>query len=162
VIVGLSDGRIPWPIGKRHIARSLVIGGGLERAIRTESAAAIKYWFGVSGPTVWKWRRALGVPAMNRGSVQLRRELLAPRGDAMRARRDSTAPAFRAKMAAIQRGKKRPRRALEPMWRATRGRPLSPNHCRQISERNKARGIRPTPWQTVGGRGGGTDPHPAG
>jgi hypothetical protein len=31
----------------------------LARAIRQESAAAIKYWWGVGSNAVWKWRQAL-------------------------------------------------------------------------------------------------------
>ena len=30
-------------------------------AIRTESASAIMYWFGVSASTVWSWRKAFGI-----------------------------------------------------------------------------------------------------
>jgi hypothetical protein len=33
----------------------------LLRAIRTESAEALKHWFGVSTSTVWSWRKAFGV-----------------------------------------------------------------------------------------------------
>jgi hypothetical protein len=33
----------------------------LVRAIRTESAEALKWWFGVSAGVVWKWRKAFGV-----------------------------------------------------------------------------------------------------
>jgi hypothetical protein len=33
----------------------------LARAIRTESAAAIVYWFGVSATAASQWRRAFGV-----------------------------------------------------------------------------------------------------
>jgi hypothetical protein len=33
----------------------------LERAIRTESAAALMYWFGVSCVTVWQWCKHFGV-----------------------------------------------------------------------------------------------------
>jgi hypothetical protein len=39
----------------------LLITDELVRAIRTESAEAIKFWFGVSTPTVWQWRRAFGI-----------------------------------------------------------------------------------------------------
>jgi hypothetical protein len=33
----------------------------LVRAIRTESAEALKWWFGVSAGVVWKWRKVFGV-----------------------------------------------------------------------------------------------------
>jgi hypothetical protein len=33
----------------------------LARAVRHESAAAVMYWWGVSGKAVWRWRQALGV-----------------------------------------------------------------------------------------------------
>ena len=33
----------------------------LARAIKTESAAALRYWFGASAGVVWKWRMAFGV-----------------------------------------------------------------------------------------------------
>src|SRR6516225_4659061 len=55
-LVGLSAGRIPWPVGKRGSARALAIFGGLAEAIRRESATA---------QTVSRWR-ALGVGAEER------------------------------------------------------------------------------------------------
>jgi hypothetical protein len=66
VITSWSDGRIPWP---RCRDRDQVGGGGsgllidetLVRAIRTESAEAIKYWFGVGTHAVWSWRKAFGI-----------------------------------------------------------------------------------------------------
>lgn len=33
----------------------------LVRAVRTESAAALRHWFGASATTVWAWRKAFGV-----------------------------------------------------------------------------------------------------
>jgi hypothetical protein len=41
-IVGLSAGRIPWPIGKRERAKSLVLYRDLARAVRRESVVAIR------------------------------------------------------------------------------------------------------------------------
>jgi hypothetical protein len=32
------------------------------RAVRLESAAAIRHWWGVSVGVVWRWRKALGLP----------------------------------------------------------------------------------------------------
>jgi hypothetical protein len=39
-IIGLSDARIPWPIGKRARWRLLVLFGELARAVRRESNVA--------------------------------------------------------------------------------------------------------------------------
>src|SRR4051812_43075632 len=71
VVVGLTDGRIPWPVGKRGRAKALVVFGGLARAVRTESATAVCHWWGVTAQTVTKWRKALGVPVLNDGSRRL-------------------------------------------------------------------------------------------
>ena len=37
-IVGLSEGRIPWPVGIRGSNRALVVRKGLAKAVRRESA----------------------------------------------------------------------------------------------------------------------------
>jgi hypothetical protein len=42
----------------------------LARAVRKESAAAVAYWWGVSFPTVIKWRNALGVNRKNNEGSQ--------------------------------------------------------------------------------------------
>src|SRR5262249_31675142 len=39
----------------------LLVTEELVRAVRSESAVAIKCWFGVSTNAVWNWRRAFGV-----------------------------------------------------------------------------------------------------
>src|SRR5262249_55431466 len=38
---------------------------GTDRAIRHESALAIRHWWGVWSVVVWKWRKALGVGRMD-------------------------------------------------------------------------------------------------
>jgi hypothetical protein len=44
----------------------------LLRAIRTESALALRYWFGVSGWVVWTWRKAFGIGRFGtEGSLRL-------------------------------------------------------------------------------------------
>ena len=37
----------------------------LARAIRTESAVALKYWWGIGTHGVWNWRKVLGVNKVN-------------------------------------------------------------------------------------------------
>src|SRR5262245_57587741 len=66
VVTSISNARIPWPRGRVADAPSgggsgLLVFGDLARAVRTESAASVRHWFGVSSKAVWHWRRALGV-----------------------------------------------------------------------------------------------------
>lgn len=59
-VTSWTDGPIPWPKGVQVGIRSgpaLIVTRELERAIRTESAIALKHWFGVRTNTVWRWRR---------------------------------------------------------------------------------------------------------
>lgn len=60
-IVGITAGRIPWPIGKRGRARAIVFYGSLVEAARRESSPAIRYWWGVGHSTAAKWRTAGGL-----------------------------------------------------------------------------------------------------
>jgi transposase-like protein len=55
----------------------LLVNEELVRAIQTESAAALAYWFGVSAPVVWRWRQAFGVSgtATTPGSAKAHREV---------------------------------------------------------------------------------------
>src|SRR4051812_23905409 len=67
-VCGLSDGPIPWPVGKRGRAKALVVFAGLARAVRTESNLAVCHWWGVTAQTVSKWRRLLDVPRATEGT----------------------------------------------------------------------------------------------
>jgi hypothetical protein len=64
VVTSWSDGRIAWPrcraLGCRG-GSGLLVKEELARAIRHESAAALCYWWGVSGNTATLWRKAFGV-----------------------------------------------------------------------------------------------------
>ena len=71
VVTGLTDARIPWPVGRRQKERgtTLVIYADLVTALRRESVSAICHWWGVSDQTVTKWRRELRIGAMTEGTV---------------------------------------------------------------------------------------------
>src|SRR4051812_44964191 len=47
-LVGLTGSRIPWPIGERGRSKTHAIIGDLADALRSESAAAVCYWWGVN------------------------------------------------------------------------------------------------------------------
>jgi hypothetical protein len=66
----------------------LLVTEELVRAIRTESAAALKHWWGVSPHTVWCWRRAFGVGRWGtEGSKLLHQEVSERGADAVRGTR---------------------------------------------------------------------------
>jgi len=142
-IVGLSAGRIPWPIGQQGRSKAIVLYGGLARAVRLDANAAVAYWFGVTGQTVTKWRRALGVrhPEGDRrlqvaNGKRNRNGLVAMWAKA----KD---PARRAKIAAARRGQPRPPHVIEAMRQANLGRKLPASQREKMSAAHKRRGTRP-------------------
>ena len=111
-VCGLSDGPIPWPLGKRGRAKSLVVYGDLAEAVRRESNLAVAHWWGISPQTVSLWRKALGVGPVTAGTARVLRDHLAEtyqngaREIAVARSRD---PEVRARMAASRKGKPPPR-----------------------------------------------------
>jgi hypothetical protein len=88
----------------------------LATAVRRESNQAVSYWWGVSGQTVTKWRKALSVATTNEGPRRLRSEyaLEEPIADGRKlAWTKARDPIRRAKIAASKLGKKRPRHVVE-------------------------------------------------
>jgi hypothetical protein len=68
VITSWTDARISWPRclplqTKGH--PSLLLDDELARAVRTEAAAAIRFWWGISHRVVRRWRRLLDVTRTN-------------------------------------------------------------------------------------------------
>jgi hypothetical protein len=63
-VTSWTGARLAWPrclpVGVRS-RPGLLVNDELLRAIRTESAAALKHWFGVSSKAVWQWRKAFGI-----------------------------------------------------------------------------------------------------
>ena len=146
---GLSNGRIPWPIGILGGNKTLVVYAGLARAIRRESVQAVAYWFGVSPQTVTKWRRKLGIAdGKPPGTTRLRRAYFdEPWAHAARAKAHAKArdPVRREKIAASRRGKKRPPGVIAALRRANLGRQASDATRQKMREAHRLRGTRP-PW----------------
>jgi hypothetical protein len=153
-IVGLTDGPIPWPIGKTLRARGLVLYRDLARAVRRESNQTVCRLFGVTGQTVTRWRKALGVPPINRGTLARKQELgksdwfKAAQRKAWAKARD---PGRRARIATARRGKPRPHKVIAALRRANLGRKLSIEQRAKMSAAHKQRGTRPPkagrPWK---------------
>ena len=73
-VVGFFSGRIPWPVtfvGNR--GPSLIVCGGLLRAVHRESRPAVADWWGVRVLTVSIWRRALKNPEYRARLVNAKR-----------------------------------------------------------------------------------------
>ncbi len=140
-VIGMTAGRIPWPVGKRGRAKAPVVAGGLVRALRTEAAQAVAHWWGLSAHTVWAYRRALGVPRSTSGSRRLWqlncREVITPEVHA-RAVRAANTPEANARKGAAQRGKPLPG-YLKPHFDRTGWVP-SPETRARMSAAQKARG----------------------
>jgi hypothetical protein len=74
IVTGWTDARIPWPLCKRQgrAGPGLLVEEELARAIRTESATALRHWWGVGVALVTMWRRSFGIGRMDTpGSTSL-------------------------------------------------------------------------------------------
>jgi hypothetical protein len=69
VITSISDARIPWPrcraVEGTGSGSGLWLGGELAKAVKCESAVAVKYWWRLSRTAVWHMRKALDVTWTN-------------------------------------------------------------------------------------------------
>src|SRR5947209_601829 len=142
----ISDGPIPWPQTIVGGNRTYILCGDLVKAVRRESEIAVAHWWGVGQFTVWKWRKTLDVPATNEGTARLRRvHFDEPWAHKARKKAWSNArdPVRRAKIAAANRGKPRPRHVIEAMAAGRRGKPHTEEARRKMSEAQRRRGTRP-------------------
>ncbi len=151
-IWGQSDGRIPWPIGKKVSALSLVLFGDLAKAVRREAAVAVRYWWGVGNRTVWIWRRALGVK-QTEGDRQLRQEYMTPihnRRMTAAASAVADAPERRQRISTARRGRPCPPEVIAKLRKANTGKIMPMAVRRKMSEVHKLRGTHPpaagVPW----------------
>jgi hypothetical protein len=141
-ICGLSDAPIPWPIGKRGRAKSLVVYGDLVEAVRRESNLAVAHWWGISPQTVSLWRKALDVGPVTAGTARLLRDNLAEtwqNGGREKAIARARDPDVRARMAETRKGKPPPRHVIEAAAVANRGRHPGRETRRKMSESQKWR-----------------------
>ena len=140
-IVGLSDGKIQWPIGRPISPKpgrdSLVIYGDLKRAIEQESNLAVAHWWGVAKGTVRRWRRALGVERNTPGTVRTRDVTL-------------KAESRRAKIAESRRGKPRPKHVHEALRKSHLGKPLDAETREKVTSRI-ANGVHDHPGSILHG-----------
>jgi hypothetical protein len=143
-VVGLSDGLIPWPIGKRGRAMALVVFQGLARAVRRESNLAVCHWWGITPQTVTKWRKMLGVGSLTPGTRQRLRDNYFHDGrDAVmqeRARERLRDPEVLTRREATRKGKPLPRHVTEAAAAARRGTHHSAEARPRMSEAHKRRG----------------------
>src|SRR5262245_45272797 len=68
VVTSWTDAPIAWPRCRLLRGRGgsgLLVDEELARAMRTESAAAVMFWWGASSTAVNNWPRALGVTRTN-------------------------------------------------------------------------------------------------
>ena len=89
-ITSWSHSPMRWPrclpIGKRG-KPTLLVTEELARAIRSESAAAVCWWWGVGVKQIWIWRKSLGVSRTNNeGSRRLMHAASQKGADAMKER----------------------------------------------------------------------------
>jgi hypothetical protein len=150
-IVRTSNGRIPWPIGRRRGSRgrsSLVLYGDLAKAVQRETRVAVCYWWGCSGAAAQAVRRALDVPKMNEGASIRRQEVVqlpsvkAGRRKAWAKARD---PERRRKIAEARRGKPRSPEVVATMRSRMLGTHPADSTRAKMSEAHRKRGTRP-PW----------------
>lgn len=70
IVHGFTSAAIPWPFTRsRNHGQRLILWGDLIDAVLCESVAAIMAHWGVGRSTVQGWRRQLGVPQFNAGTL---------------------------------------------------------------------------------------------
>jgi hypothetical protein len=143
VVMGLSDTPIPWPVGLRGKAKSLVIYLGLAEAVRRESSAAVCHYWGVTGKTVSTWRKALGVGQLTEGTSLLKSEALreseALAAAIARGRPAANEAERRRKIAAALRGKTPPKHVIDALRASNLGRTHTEETRRRMSAAKKGK-----------------------
>ncbi len=152
-ITGLTDALIPWPIGVKvgggSAKAGIVLYGVLAKAVQKESNLAVAHWWGVTGQTVTRWRKALGVGRATAGSSRLWADhaIEQPRLSAVheRSRDPVQDTGRRTKIAAAKQGKPRPPHIQAKLRTARIGQKASKATRQKMSQSHRQRGTRP-PW----------------
>ena len=111
-VTAWSEARISWPRCKLRGVKGgagLLVDETLARAVRQESAIAIRYWWGVGEHAVTSWRRALGVEKLNNGSAHLRCALNQEIGRSLRGKKLPPHLVEKWRQVALATGRKAPR-----------------------------------------------------
>lgn len=151
-VQGITAAPMQWPYTFRSRVNrrpSVIVCGDLVRALRSESAAAIAYWWGVSLCTVWRWRSELGVERFTEGTRDLYRRWMPEKIDEEAIRRQRAtlhAPEINAKRGAALRGRPRPAHVKRALLKANKGRKASAETRRRMSEAWYPRGPREGDW----------------
>jgi hypothetical protein len=144
-ITGLTDAPIPWPTCQPRSTQAIILFGALARAVRRESNQAVARAWGVSGQTVTKWRKALGVDKTE-GTTALRIEMGTHEPWAKRAQKAMKAtlrnPERGAKISAALRGKAKSAVEAKRLRTLRAGHNHSNDTRRKMSAAHKARGTR--------------------
>jgi hypothetical protein len=152
---GTSSALIPWPWARTERANrpTPIVNRDLARAIRHEAEVALVHHFGVSIYTVWKWRKALGVPSTTDGTRRLRLAIAQmPDVKAGRVKGQAKNQDLERcrKISAAMQGIPKPPSVVEAIGRIWRGKKMSAEHRAKMSAAHKARGTRPPkagrPW----------------
>lgn len=142
---GWTFALISWPRRKKTGKHAPILCGDLIRAVQTESSAAVQHYWGVSGGTVWRWRKILGVPRVTDGTRQrLAEKTGVPPEASARGRAAAALPESRAKMAATKRGKPIHPETAKAL-KAAASRPKPPGwgklaNARMLAAKSKRRG----------------------
>jgi hypothetical protein len=145
-IVGVREAPIPRPLGKQGNHRFLILYADLAEAVRREAASTVARLWKVGSDTVWRWRKALGVPAATEGTRRLKSEnASAEAGAAARrvahekARDPERDRERRAEIAAARRGKPRRPADVAPAQGWPRGRGHTAEARRKMREAQRRR-----------------------
>src|SRR5262245_28081242 len=89
VVTSWTAAPLPWPrcraLDGRGGGSGLLVEEELARAVRTESALAVRYWWGVGHGAVARWRKALGVGGYSPPGTRRLRQAASEAGAAARA-----------------------------------------------------------------------------